>query len=136
MYFIENYSPIETYNHVHSMIIYDSQITPSQFLESNPDHDYFSIELSQGYVNQNTPTTIAAPGNFLSQVPETDTTQDPTLVRRNTLETEPAYPEQKPFKPQKLPLVLEKKKARPPSSPGITRIFWFSCASRSKISFR
>ncbi|MEA5578740.1 hypothetical protein [Anabaena sp. UHCC 0451] len=122
MYFIENYSPVENYNHVHSMIIYDSQITPSQFSEPNPDHDSFPIELSQGYVNKNTLKAIAAPGNFLSQVPETDRDQNSNLLRGNTLETEPAYPEQKPFKPQKLPLVLENKKARPPSSPGITML--------------
>ncbi|MBD2296270.1 hypothetical protein H6G06_23005 [Anabaena sphaerica FACHB-251] len=121
MYFIGSNSPVEIYNHIHSKISYDNQFTPSQFSKPNPDYDSFPIELSQEHGNQITPTAIEAPGNFLSQVPETDTDHI-TLGRKNTLQTEPTYPEQKPFKPQKLPLILENKKARPPSSPGITML--------------
>ncbi|MGM3305367.1 hypothetical protein ACSQ6I_05150 [Anabaena sp. WFMT] len=122
MYFIENYSYIENYNYLHSEIIYDHQLTTSQVSNPNPLNEFFSTGLSQESINQITPTAIEESADSLSQLPETDTDKSVDLIRKNSLQTEPTYPEQKPFKPQKLPLVLEKKKARPLPSPGITML--------------
>jgi hypothetical protein len=125
MYFIENNPPIETYNHIHSQIIYDHQFILSQSSQPDSMNESFPIQLSQESINQITPEVITSPADFFSQVPTTNTDQidqSDAPVGRNMLQTEPTYPEQKPFKPQKLPLVLEKKKARPASSPGITML--------------
>ncbi|TAF08301.1 MAG: hypothetical protein EAZ77_07310 [Nostocales cyanobacterium] len=122
MYFVENYSPIEIYNHLHNQIIYEHQFTPNQLSAPNPVNESFSIQVSPKFINQIIPTSIEKPANTLSQVPENNPEKNIDLIGRNSLQTEPAYPEQKPFKPQKLPLILEKRKARPPSSPGITML--------------
>ncbi|WP_244887728.1 hypothetical protein [Anabaena cylindrica] len=119
---MENYSYIEIYNYLHSEIIYDHQLTTSQFSNPNPLNEFFSTELSRESINQITPTEITKSANSLSQLPGTDIDKSVDLIRKNSLQTEPIYPEQKPFKPQKLPLILEKKKAQPLPSPGITML--------------
>ncbi|MBK1986983.1 hypothetical protein A0J48_005415 [Sphaerospermopsis aphanizomenoides BCCUSP55] len=122
MYFIDNYAPIEIYNHLHSKIIYEQQFTPIKSSELDTVNESFTIKFSQESLNQKTPVTTDVPTNYLSQVPPVEPDKSDAPVRENSLQTEPQYPEQKPFKPQKLPLVLEKRKARPPSSPGITML--------------
>ncbi|MFM2060914.1 MAG: hypothetical protein RLZZ507_584 [Cyanobacteriota bacterium] len=125
MYFIENNPPIETYNHIHSQIIYDHQFILSQSSQPESIDESFPIQLSQESINQITPEVITSPADFFSQVPTTNTDQidqSDASVGTNRLQTEPTSPEQKPFKPQKLPLVLEKRTAPPASSPGITML--------------
>jgi hypothetical protein len=121
MYFVDTYSPLENYNHVHSKIIYEHQVTPNQPLRPNA-FDESCIIFNQESINHETSTARKFSANYLSQVPETDNDKKIDSVGENSLQTEPKYPEQKPFKPQKLPLVLEDKKARPSSSPGITML--------------
>lgn len=121
MYFVDTYSPLENYNHVHSKIIYEHQVTPNQPLRPNAFNESLII-FNQESINQETSTARNISANYLSQVPETDNDKKNDSVGENSLQTEPKYPEQKPFKPQKLPLVLENKKARPSSSPGITML--------------
>ncbi|WP_413171127.1 hypothetical protein [Anabaena azotica] len=121
MYFVDTYSPIENYNHVHSKIIYEHLVTPNQPLIANAFNQSFII-FHQEPINQETSTATNISAHYLSQVPGTDNDKKNDSVGENSLQTEPKYPEQKPFKPQKLPLVLENKKARPSSSPGITML--------------
>ncbi|WP_242045273.1 hypothetical protein [Anabaena catenula] len=118
MYFLENYSLIEIYNNVHSKIIHEDKFTPSQVTVLSPIKEFPTVGKKESeVVTPITPTAISIPSDYLTQAPEINVDQN-----GNHLTTEPSYPEQKPFKPQKLPLVLENNKARPLSTPSITML--------------
>jgi len=121
MYFLENYSPIETYNYVHSTIKYEHQSSLSQFVVPNDINRYLPIQIRPASINQidSTPKENLTNSDFL--VSKTDLAQNVPEVGRNNLQTEPTTPEQKPFKPQKLPLILEKPLS-PAASPSITML--------------
>lgn len=127
MYFLENTPSIEIYNYVHSYIIYDNQLINNQLSSPNAVvNGHFSFELSQNSLNYIAPEKLEKSENFISQSPENNSSNNNSepenLGVENSLRTEPKFPEEKPFKPQKLPLVLEQIKTRPPSSPGITML--------------
>ncbi|MTJ50164.1 hypothetical protein FJR05_20810 [Dolichospermum sp. UHCC 0259] len=121
MYFLENYSPIETYNYVHSTIKYEHQSSLSQFVVPNDINGYLPIKISPASINQidSIPKENLTDSDFL--VSKTDLAQNVPEVGKNNLQTEPTTPEQKPFKPQKLPLILEKPLS-PAASPSITML--------------
>jgi hypothetical protein len=121
MYFPENYSLIETYNYVHSTIKYDHQSASSQFIQPKDINEYFSTQLSQASINQINAIDIQNRNDSGFLVPKTDIAQNVPQMGTNNLQTEPTNPGQKPFKPQKLPLVSQKS-APPSSSPGITML--------------
>ncbi|WP_071189372.1 hypothetical protein [Trichormus sp. NMC-1] len=123
MYFIENYSHIEIYNKVHSQIIYEDKFTPNQVTVLSPIQKFPTIgNIEPEIVTPITPTAIPIPSDYLTQAPEINIDQNANQEDGNHLKTEPSDPAQKPFKPQKLPLVLENNKARPLSSPSITML--------------
>lgn len=121
MYFLENYSPIETYNYVHSTIKYEHQSPFSQFVVANDINGSLPIQISQASINQidSIPRENLTDSDFL--VSKTDLAQNVPEVGKNNLQTEPTTPEQQPFKPQKLPLILEKPLS-PAASPSITML--------------
>lgn len=121
MYFLADHVQIEIYNHSHNQIIYKTQTHKNESSNFDQINNFLPIELSEGYFNLNKPEKIAISDNLFSQITE-DNTLDADTNSVNSLRTEPNNPEEKPFAPQKLPLVLEKKKTRPPSSPGITML--------------
>ena len=121
MYFLENYSPIETYNYVHSTIKYDHQSTLSQFVAPNDIKGYLPIQLSQTSINQIDSTSSENLSNSRFLVPKTDIAQNIPQIGKNNLQTESTIPEQKPFKPQKLPLIFQKP-APPSASASITML--------------
>lgn len=115
IYFVDTYSPLDNYNYLHRNIIYEHQVTPSHSLKSNAFNEPFII-INQESINHETSTVREIPANYLSQIPRTNNDKKVDFLGENSLQIEPKYPEQKPFKPQKSPLVLENKKARPSSS--------------------
>ncbi|WP_016948994.1 hypothetical protein [Anabaena sp. PCC 7108] len=122
MYFLESYSPIEIYHNVHSQMIYEDKFTPIQVAALNTITEFPTL----GNIESETVTSITTKAiissDYLSQAPEINMDQNVNPVDGNYLTTEPSYPEQKPFKPQKLPLVLEKNKTQLLSSPSITML--------------
>jgi hypothetical protein len=121
MYFLENYSPIETYNYVHSTIKYGHQSTLSQFVVPNDIKESLPIQLSQTSINQIDSIFSENWRDFRFLVPKTDLAQNIPQVGKNSLQTEPTTPEQQPFKPQKLPLIFQKP-APPSASSSITML--------------
>jgi hypothetical protein len=119
MYFLENYSPIETYNYVHSTIKYDHQSTPSQFALPNDVNGSLPIQLSQTSINQINSISEQNLTDSSFSFTKTDIGQKSPQIGKNNLQTEPTAPGQKPFKPQKLPLVFRKPAS---SSPGVTML--------------
>ncbi len=121
MYFPENYSPIETYNYVHSTIKYDHSSAISQFVVVNDINGYLPIQLSQASINQinSIPRQKLTDSGF--SVSQTDIGENVYPTDKNNLQTQPTTPAQKPFKPQKLPLVFANP-ASSASSPGITML--------------
>jgi len=107
MYFLENYSPIKTYSYVHSTIKYEHQSSLSQFVVPNDINGSLPIQISQASINQIDSIPKKNLNNSPSLVPKTDLGQNIPEVGKNNLQTEPTTPEQKPFKPQKLPLIFQ-----------------------------
>jgi hypothetical protein len=132
MYFLENPPSTEIYNYVHSYIIYENRLINSQSSSTNTVNEHFSLELSERYetsintINQIEAQKLEKSEHLISQIsennPEKNNSYTENLGLENSLRTEPKDPEEKPFRPQKLPLVLEQRKTRPPSSPGITML--------------
>ena len=121
MYFLEDYSPIKTYNYVHSTIKYEHQSTLSQFVVPNDVNGSLPIQISQASINQIDSIPKKNLNNSPSLVPKIDLGQNIPEVGKNNLQTEPTTPEQKPFKPQKLPLIFQKPLS-PAASPSITML--------------
>jgi hypothetical protein len=83
MYFLENYSPIETYNYVHSTIKYKHQSPFSQFVVANDINGSLPIQISQASIHQidSIPQENLTDSDFL--VPKTDLSQNVPEVGKN-----------------------------------------------------
>ncbi|TAE60891.1 MAG: hypothetical protein EAZ87_04190 [Nostocales cyanobacterium] len=116
MYLIADNLQTDIYHHWQNQIIHTTEINSNQSANSSQIYEFLNPEIIQQ-------EKMIISEQLLSQINEDNPLINTTEINSgNSLRTEPKTPEEKPFQPQKLPLVLEKKKAKPPSSPGITML--------------
>ncbi|MDZ8055164.1 MAG: hypothetical protein RMX68_026355 [Aulosira sp. ZfuVER01] len=124
VYFLGEYPLITTdSNSFSTKIPYKDEFVPVEFSESK-DLKAFK---TAAQLNQNSVTPTISPPTLI-EISPFSITQDTGITSKQTskpvgqqpLQIEPAYPEQKPFQPQRIPAVFRKKRSSSVTSPGIT----------------
>lgn len=124
VYFLGEYPIIKTNNkNFLSEIIYQDEFVP---IESSKPNNFQEVQtrtqLTQESVTPTVPTPTIIEIAPFSKTQDTGRTTEQTSqpAGQQPLQIEPAYPEQKPFQPQKIPAFFRRKKTSQLTSPGIT----------------
>ncbi|BAY08051.1 hypothetical protein [Calothrix sp. NIES-2098] len=124
VYFLGEYPLISTdSNNFSTEIPYNDEFVTVEFSESKDLKAFKSAEK----LNQESVTSTISPPTIV-EIPSFSVTQDPGItseqiskpVGQQPLQIEPAYPEQKPFQPKRIPAVFRKRRSSSIPSPGIT----------------